>query len=186
VSDSTKTPEEQAKESFERRSAVTVAILAAVCAFATLCASNTNSDVLLAATNAADQWAYFQSNSVKGHAYEVEEQLADMLQPGCVDEAKRKKFEETCAKSIAKYAEGKEKAKTEAEKQQGLVVVSARKNANYGVAALLLQVSIVVVSISILVRKNALWAGGTLVGLGGLAITLLTMLGFKIAVQIPY
>lgn len=186
MADDLSTPEEKKKESFERRSAVTVAILASVCAFASLCTSNTCSDVLLGATNASDSWAYFQSKSMKSHTYEVERDIAEMLLPTAVDEAKRKAVVDACTKQSARYAKEKEEAKAQAEGYQKTVVDSARKNGDYEIASLLMQVAIVIVSISILVRRNALWAGGTLIGLAGTAIMVLTMLGVRLSFAIPY
>ncbi|MEZ0226988.1 MAG: DUF4337 domain-containing protein [Planctomycetota bacterium] len=186
MADETKSPEDAAKESFERRSALTIAILAAICAYASLGAGNSNTDTLLSATNAADQWAYFQAKSVKGHTYEVQKDLAEVLLPTSVDEAKRKSFVEHCAKQTERYAKEKDEAKAEAEKSEANVKVSAQKNSNYGVAALILQIAIVITSISILVRKNALYFGGTLIGLAGAAIAGLTAAGIKFTIMLPY
>lgn len=186
MADEPKSQEDAVKEHFERRSALTIAILAAVCAYASLGAGNSNTDTLLAATNAADQWAYFQSKSMKSHTYEVERDLASMLQPGSVDEAKRQAFVEHCTKQTARYATEKEEAKGKAEESEKVVKDASRKNANYGVAALLLQVAIVITSISILVRRNLLWLGGAAIGLAGTTISGLTAFGIKFVIMLPY
>jgi len=177
---------EKAKEKFERRSALTVAILAAICAYTTLCAGNSGGDGTLGATQTADKWAQFQSNSMKGHEYELQRDFVAILNAGAIDETKRTAFVANAAKALEKYDKKKEETKAEAEKLEKQVVESGRKSGNYGVASLLLQIAIVIVSISIIVRQSWLYFGGTLVGLAGFVIFLLTLAGAKFALSLPY
>jgi hypothetical protein len=167
MSDPTKSPEELHKESFERRSAVTVAVLAALLAFVSMYSSGSGSDAQMAATKAADEWSYFQSKSVKEHTFQVERDLAGMLAPASVDEAKRAAFIDNCNKQAAKYEKEKEEAKVKALDYEKQIDAANRSGSRFGLGALMLQIAIVITSVSLLVRKLGIYLVGALLGLTG-------------------
>jgi hypothetical protein len=167
MSDPTKSPDEAHKEFFERRSAVTVAVLAALLAFVSMYSSGSGSDAQMAATKASDEWSYYQSKSVKEHTFQVDRDLAAVLAPSAVDEAKRAAFIDNCNKQAAKYEKEKDEAKAKAQDFEKQIDDANRSGSRFGLGALLLQIAIVITSVSLLVRRFGIWLLGMLLGLTG-------------------
>jgi hypothetical protein len=167
MSDETKTQEEKAKESFERRVAVSIGVIAAVLAYVTLCGSNSNTDTLLGQSQASDSWSYFQAKSIKAHTFELDRDLAAMMT--VQDESKRTAFLDHCTKEAAKNNADKDKAMAEAKGHETDCAVAQHVNDRCGLGSLQLQVAIVLASVSILIKSRPLWAVSLLVGLSGAA-----------------
>jgi hypothetical protein len=178
VSGEAKTPEEQAKESLERQTTIAIAVLATILAAVSLAAGNAGSDSLLAATRATDSWSHFQAKSVKEHNFEIQRDFAAILLPGAVDDAKRAAFVERCNKETARYAGEKQEIKTKAETYDKEAVDANVRNSTYGTGALLLQVGVVISSVSLLVHRRSLLNVGLLLGLAGTTIAVLTVAGY--------
>src|SRR5579872_3041944 len=169
---SDKTPEEIEKEFFEKKAAVTVAIMAAVLAIVTMFAGGASGDATSNKTDSVDKWAQYQSKSVKAHVVESEEEVLNVLATGSVDEAKRTAQLAKCKKELGKLEDDKKKIMGEARGFEHAVDVANMQGTRYGYASLLLQIGIVIASVSILVRKNYVWLVG--VGLAVVA-TYMTM-----------
>jgi hypothetical protein len=168
----TKTPAEIARENFELRSAVTVAVLAAVLAIVTSYSRDAGSTAQLASTQAADAWSYYQSETMKAHTFEVERDLIQVLAPGAVDEAKRAAFVASCAQQAEKYQKKKAEEEVKARDFERQVDDANRCGTRYGQGSLLLQIAVVIVSVSFIVRRSPLYFSGLLLGLSGLYVAI--------------
>ncbi|MEP6960987.1 MAG: DUF4337 family protein, partial [Acidobacteriota bacterium] len=67
---------ERAKEPFDRKVALTMAIIAAALAFITVVGHMLSTDELLAQQKASDQWAFYQAKSIRRYESEI---ARDML-----------------------------------------------------------------------------------------------------------
>ena len=155
----------EAKDPFERVIALSIAILAVVLAFVDNTGNNGQADAIVKTNLASNQWAYYQAKSLKENLAESNAALLAVLAPADAAAAKAK-LEELGKESVRYDLEKKEiKAKAE-----GLQKEAERGQAiddQCDVAALFLQIAVVVCSIAILVRWRAIFFAGVAMGLVG-------------------
>src|SRR5262245_55200135 len=70
--------EERKDKNFTRRVALLTAIYAVVLAVTSLGGSNATKDMMLAQQEAADQWAFYQAKSIRGHQVHLERIRLDL------------------------------------------------------------------------------------------------------------
>lgn len=160
MSDAPELPE--AKDSYERFIALTIAILAVVLAFVDNTGDNAKTDAIVKTTEAANKWAYFQSKSLKENLAESNALLLGLLTP--VDPAAAKAKQEEMLKEVGRYDSEKKALIDEARALEAQAAKSMAVDDRSDEAALLLQVAVVICSIAILVRWKAIFVAGTIVG----------------------
>jgi hypothetical protein len=170
------TPEiPEAKDPYERRVALTIAILAVVLSIIAITGERSKMEGLLSATEATDSWAHYQSQSIKEHGYTMQGELLEALNGQSSDELKRTELLKKYAAAVKKYAIDKEEIKQKAEALEKSVNAHVQINERCELAVLLLQIAIVFSSVAILVRWKALWLFSIGLGLVG-ALTALTIM----------
>jgi hypothetical protein len=147
----------EARESFGKRTAVMVAVLAAMLALAGLGANRAQEEVLLAQVQASDTWNEYQANSLKKHINE--DSALALTKLGATDEAK-KLLNANDTKYVPKQKELMPKAQA---LERDRDVAHDRHN-SYQVAEAAFQLGIVLCSIAIVAR--ALWLVFAGAGLG--------------------
>lgn len=155
----------QTRDPFERRVALTIALLGVALAVISTLGDNAQSDSLLAATRASNQWAFFQSKSIKEHTYRTEAELL-ALTPGPAAAELRARF----LAEVERYAKEKDEIRATAEAQETIVAGQGAVNDRCDQASLLLQIGIVLGSIAILVHWRLLWLVSVGLGVAGAAI----------------
>lgn len=65
----------EAKDSFERSIAISIAIMAVILSFISTKGDNAKTDAILKTNEASNQWAYFQSKSIKQTLRELESDM---------------------------------------------------------------------------------------------------------------
>jgi len=176
---------------FERRVALTTSVYAMVLAITSLGGNNATKEMLLAQQQASDQWAYYQAKSVKAHQtrsqrvqLELERDLAaSASRPS--NEAK-KRAEAALSQSLEdeKRYQGEEaeiqKTAKEFEQERDR---NRTKDAYFDFAAVLLQISIVMASVSILADTPLIFRFSLgLATAGGL----LSLNGYLLLARIPF
>ncbi len=159
--------------------AMTTGIFAVFAAVSILMGGNFDTETSVLTTHEANAWSYFQSKSIKQNLFEVN--LDNILTQRIVagspeqqkflddkiaeygDEIKRYKIEK---------AEIKAKAEAFSAQQEHLQVVGNL----FDLATMLLEISIMISSVSALVSRKSLWYMGILIGSGG---TILMMYAFS-------
>jgi hypothetical protein len=154
-----------------RASAVTAAVLAVLAAIGSLFSGHAANQAILAQSKATDQWAYFQAKSTKGHLYEVAGDLVKVLGP-----AEAKSGDGRAGAALARF--GEEEGRYTHEKEEIRLVAEnleeesrgcLHKHHRFATGVAMLQVGIVLASVSILVRYRALYVLSLLAGAAGLA-----------------
>jgi hypothetical protein len=169
--------EEKDRSRFNSIIAVTISVYAVLTAYVGLKESQITTDTLLEMDNAvlfqsqaSDQWAYYQAKSIKGEMYKSQSkslaatgnQQSKELQNEFDANSKRYDTEKI---DIEQKANELEKLREEKIKETSALV---HKHHSTGVALTFLQISIVLASVSSLLRKKILWyasIGTSLVGL---------------------
>jgi hypothetical protein len=158
---------EHAKEPFDKKVAVTMAIIAAMLAIDGVMGHLLTTEELLLQQKASDQWSYYQAKSVRRYTSEV---AADIFK-GLTSEVSEKSIE-SYKKKGEKYDEDMKEITKEA---KGLEAESKMKGdqahrLDYG--EVFLELGIVLASMAIMTKTNLLWVASIGSALIGLALAL--------------
>ena len=150
------------------RVAVTMAILAVLVALATLLGHRAHTEEVLLEAKANDQWAYYQAKNSRSHEMEG---VADMLGTFVTaDKEKAAKLQEKYNKQAARYEHEKEEAGEKAqefEKEKDLVSHRADR---FDGAEVLLEIGLIVCSLTLLTRNRLYWFSGIVLGVLGVVV----------------
>ena len=171
--DTTEIPE--AKDPFERRVAVSIAMLAAVLAFVSMRGDNAKTDAGLRTTEASNQWSFFQAKAIREHTLNVEINLLDALNPSALNVDVATKLKAKATDDIARYKTERDEIKAKAEALTKEAGAFSAINDRCDLGALFMQIAIVILSAAILSRMNLMFYAGAALGAAG-AITGLSSL----------
>jgi hypothetical protein len=149
---------------------VTISILAVLIAAVTLLGHRAHTEELLLQTQATDQWAYYQAKNIRLHEMQSVADLLVALAPQ--DKEKAASLREKYLKEVQRYEGDKDdiggKAK-ELEKERDLV---SRRADRFDAGEALLEIGLVICSITLLTKRRAFWFGGMLIGLVGVGLAI--------------
>ena len=181
--------EELKAKKFTKRVALTTAIFAVMLAITSLGGNNAMKGMLLAQQQASDQWAFYQSKVMREHLYKTNRDMLEALlfdrgntmNPAAREhyEALRKRFDD----EAARYRDEKVKIEKDARKQEADRDVNNSKDPYFDFAEVLLQIAIVLSSISILSGSRLMFflsIGSAVIG------SVLSMNGYLLLFRIPF
>lgn len=155
--------EEIRGKKFTRRVALTTAIYAVVLAITSLGGNNAMKEMLLAAQQSSDQWAFYQAKVIREHLYRSQKmrleidliERSDRMKPEVKEkvEALLKKLSD----EEARYGAEKKEIEQEAKKLEHERDVNRSKDPYFDYAEVLLQIAIVMASVSILSASRAVF-----------------------------
>jgi len=163
---------EEKREQWLNYLALTTVIIAVCATLSTFKAGGYSTRSVLAQSQASDHWAYYQAKSIKGYFYELQKEkleLEIMAQrlPEPVLKEYKSKVSAYDAK-LAKYKSEKEEIERMARELEKKRDEAQRHSQSFGVAVIFLQISILLSSISVLMKKKPLWIFGLVVATVGL------------------
>ena len=173
----------EANDPFEKRAAVTIAILAVLLAILGSKAESGRTEAIIKTNEAANQWAYFQAKGIKGSIASAEREMLALLSPVQTAAAESPKNAELLKENVERLKGEAERYKGEQEKikekAEELKVEAARmmkitEGCEHG--ALALQIAIVLASVSILARSRSFWLASIVLGLIGVGIGVMAFL----------
>lgn len=185
-------PEELEKlreKGFTRRVALTTALFAVMLAITSLGGNNAMKEMLLAQQEASNQWAFYQAKVIREHLYKTNKELvgAILLERGASLRPEAKSKYETLRKSFeaeeVRYRAEKGKIEEEAKHSEINRDVNRQKDPYFDYAEVLLQIAIVLASISILSGIRLVFyfsIGAAVIG------SVLSINGFNMLFQIPF
>lgn len=154
--------------------ALTTIVLAVGATLASFKEGNNSVDSVLNQTQAANQWAYYQSKSIKSYLYEMQR---DKLQfdleekRAALSQAQISAYEEkidTYKKELARYDVEKKEIRKAAGKFEKLRDGATWSAGEFGLAVIFLQMGILLSSIAALMKHKAFWVIGTGIGIVGI------------------
>lgn len=148
--------------------AVTTLFLAGSATLATFQAASYGNEALLAQTELASCWAYYQAKSIKEHSFQLHRNLLDALPPSAESDEMIRTYED----EIARYRQEKHALMQEATELTRAREEAETRAASLGEALLFLQVGILFSSLASVSRIPYYWYGSLAAGLGGLAALL--------------
>lgn len=180
---------EHAADEFGRRVALVTAVFAVLLAIAALGGNHAMKEMLLAQQKSSDQWAFYQAKVIREHQYRgqklrLEADLAER-EASTKPEARRKledlvkKFEE----EEKRYNAEKKDIEKDAKKLEHERDLYQTKDPYFLIAEALLQIAIVMASVSILSRSGPIFVFSlALAGVGAL----LTLNGYFLLFELPF
>jgi hypothetical protein len=179
---------ERREDHFSRRVALVTAVFAVLLAIAALGGNHAMKEMLLAQQKSSDQWAFYQAKVIREHQYRGQKlrlevdllERGDSVKPEVRDklEALMKRFGE----EEKRYNDEKKDIEKEAKKLEHERDVWQAKDPYFLFAEALLQIAIVMASVSILARSRAIFSFGLLLAVAG---ALLTLNGYFSFVDVP-
>jgi hypothetical protein len=180
--------EELKGKTFTKRVALSTAIFAVILAIASLGGNNAMKHMLLAQQQASDQWAFYQAKSIREHQYRAQKLRldAELAEPAPAKKSlSRQKFEElrtTFGEEEKRYNAEKKDIEKEAKRLEQVRDLNHSKDPYFDYAEVLLQIAIVLASISILSGVRSVFLFAVVLACLG---ALLTLDGYTLAVPIP-
>jgi uncharacterized protein DUF4337 len=167
MSDAPEIPE--ATTDFEKKIALTIAILAVVLSLVNNLGDNSKTDAIIQTNQATDKWMYYQAKGIKQQLAEMQSTLLADLGGATISEAAKAQADKMQTEA-ARYDSEKGAIKTEAENLQKQAGVKSAINDRCDMSALLLQIGIVVCSVAILSQWRLFWFIGMALGAAGIVI----------------
>src|SRR5256885_6853254 len=141
---------------------VTISILAVLVAGATLMGHRAHTEELLLQSQATDQWAYYQAKNIRLHEMQG---IADLLAALAPQEKKETAaIREKYVKQVEKYEGDKEDISEKAKELEKERDVISRRADRFDGGEALLEVGLVICSITLLTKRRAVWVWGMFVG----------------------
>jgi len=179
---------EHGVDPFGRRVALVTALYAVMLAIAALGGNHAMKEMLLAQQKASDQWAYYQAKVIREHQYRGQKLRleADLVERGdAMKPAAREKIEDLSKKfgeEEKRYNTEKKDIEAEAKKLEHERDLYQTKDPYFLYAEALLQIAIVMASVSILSRAMPIFLFSLVLAVAG---ALLTLNGFVMLIRIP-
>ena len=179
---------ERREDHFSRRVALVTAVFAVLLAIAALGGNHAMKEMILTQQKSSDQWAFYQAKVIREHQYRGQKLRleVDLLERGeSVKPEVRDKLDalmKRFAEEEKRYNDEKKDIEKEAKKLEHERDVWQAKDPYFLLAEALLQIAIVMASVSILARSGAIFSFSLLLAVAG---ALLTLNGFFSFVDLP-
>jgi hypothetical protein len=181
--------EELKGKKFTRRVALTTAIYAVLLAVTSLGGNNAMKEMLLASQQSSDQWAFYQAKVIREHLYRGQRLRleVDLLEQSDRMKPQAREKLETLLKKLteeeARYSQEKKEIEKEAKKLEHERDVNRTKDPYFDYAEVLLQIAIVMASVSILSASRPVFLFSILSAFLG---ALFCINGFLLVFHIPF
>jgi hypothetical protein len=149
---------------------VTMSILAVFVAGATLLGHRAHTEELLLQSQATDKWSYYQAKNIRFHEMQSVVDLLDSLAPQNMD--KLKAAREKYSKEVERYQEDKSDIGDEAKKLEDERDLVGRRADRFDGGEALLEVGLVICSLTLLTKRRFFWLAGTIMGASGVIVAI--------------
>jgi hypothetical protein len=164
---------EEKKEKWINYLALTTVLLAVAATLSSFKLEHFSVDSVLKQAQASDMWAFYQSKSLKGYLYELQQEKIELElkaieknTPDLVGDYKQKIASYT--DQVKKYHKEKADIMKDAKHLEHERDEAQEKREVYGMAIIFLQMGILLCSIAALMRKKYIWIVGSIVGAAGI------------------
>jgi len=149
---------------------LTISILAVLVAGATLLGHRAHTEELLLQSRATDQWSYYQAKNIRFHEVEGIADLLGALAPA--DKEKTAALREKYLKEKERYDADKEDISDKAKEYEKERDSISRRADRFDAGEALLEVGLVICSITLLTKRRMFWLGGIVIGAIGVVTAL--------------
>jgi Domain of unknown function (DUF4337) len=150
---------------------ITISIMAVLVAAATLMGHRAHTEELLRQSQAADRWAQYQAKSVRLHETQGFSDVVNIV--ASLDKERGTALREKYQKEVQHYQSDKEDISAEAKNLEEERDLAGRKADRFDGGEAILEIGLVICSVTMMTKRKLFWFGGTLIGaLGvGFAVT---------------
>jgi len=157
---------ERAKEPFDKKVAVTMAIIAAALAIVSVLGQIFATEELLAQQQSSDQWAFYQAKSIRRYESDIARDIFKAMQnyEGNANVA------EKYASNLDRYEKEGEEIQKEAEKLGDESKLKGREALRLHIGEVFLEIGIVFASLAILTKRSLVWSASIISACVGIGI----------------
>ncbi len=165
---------EEKKEPWLNYLALTTVIFAVCATLSTLKGGGFSTRSVISQAQASDQWSYYQAKSIKGYIYDLQKEKLELefeAMKTKVSGSMASEYQKKIAgykEKVEKYDKEKEEIKKKAEELEKRRDDAQTHSATFGLAAMFLQIAILLSSIAALMKKKYFWLLGIGAGCFGL------------------
>jgi hypothetical protein len=170
VPETPEVPEDRRDDPFTIRVAVTMSILAVLVAIATLLGHRAGTEEVILQTKAADQWAYYQAKNIRLREVQSAGDMLATLMPA--DKQKAEALQEKYQKEAERYQDEKDDASEKAQDFEKERDVAGRREDRYDAGEVVLEIGLIICSLTLLTRRRIFWYSGMILGVAGFCVTL--------------
>jgi hypothetical protein len=146
---------------------ITISIMAVLVASVTLLGHRTHTEELLRQSQASDRWAQYQAKSVRLHETQGFSDVVNIV--ASLDKERGAALREKYVKEVEHYQSDKEDIGKEAKDLEAERDLAGRKADRFDGGEALLEIGLVICSITLLTKRKLFWYGGMLIGGLGVA-----------------
>jgi len=150
--------------------AITISILAVLVAMSTLMGHRSSIEVVLLQTQASDQWAYYQAKNIRLHEMQSVADLIGVLARG--EKEKAEALREKYKSEIERYEKDKDQISEKAKELENERAVVSRKEDRFDAGEVILDIALIICSLTLLTRIKAFWYSGMAIGTVGFFVAL--------------
>lgn len=143
----------------------TMSVLAVLVAISTVLSHRTHTEAVLEQAKASDQWNEYQAKKIRLNETQL---TSDLLSTLAVHDDSAKKLIDGYKEHASKWADDLKDEQDKAHEYEAEVRRSERKASRFDLGEALLEIGLVVTSITLLTRQRAYWYLGIGFGLAGL------------------
>jgi hypothetical protein len=144
----------------------TMSVLAVLVAVVTLMGHRTHTEEVVTQIKASDTWAEYQAKNIRYHSYGSFAEMVAIL-PGAANE-KSAKVQERFRQQSERYNKERDDVQAEARKLESEVATERRKADRYDFGEAMLEMALVITSITLLTKRRPFWYVG--MGFGALGV----------------
>jgi hypothetical protein len=158
-------PEEHEKHALTIPVSVTISTLAVLGTIVTLLGHRAHTEELLLQAKATDQWNYYQAKDIRLHEMEAVADLVNTLAPE--EKQRAVTVHEKYIKEVDRYRTDKENIREKAEELESERDIVSRRADRFDGGEALLEVGLVICSVTLLTKRRFFWFTGILFGAAG-------------------
>jgi hypothetical protein len=164
---------EEKKDPWLNYLALTTVIFAVCATLSTLKGGGYGSRAIMSQAQASDNWSYYQAKSIKGYVYDLQKEKFEMDLKAAkgASRAVTAEYEKKIAayrEKIGKYDTEKEEIMKKAQALEAARDDAQKHSGAFGLAAMFLQIAILLSSIAALMKRKLFWFLGMAAGCFGL------------------
>jgi hypothetical protein len=148
---------------------ITISIMAVFVAGASLLGHRAHTEGLRLETQAASRWTQYQAKSVRLHEAQGFSDVVKLEAP--LNKELGEELKEKYAKEVEHYESDKSDVSKEAKSLEDERDLTVRQADRFDGGEALLEIGLVICSITLLTKKKAFWFGGMLIGALGIALS---------------
>lgn len=162
---------EHAREPFDKKVAVTMAIIAALLAIVSVLSHILSTEELLAQQKASDQWSFYQAKDIRRYDSEIALDVLKAMKAEGAEERVKHYLD-----NANKYENDRAGIQEQAQEYQTESELKGRQALRMEIGEVFLEVGIVFASLAILTKRSPVWWISILSALTGIGVSLTTAL----------